>query len=303
MKQKLLIFSVLLLLIGGCTQPKSSESSFYVSILPQKYFVERITDELFEVQVLVEPGASPTTYEPTAKQMVGLSKAQALFTIGVAFEEQLIPKIRGQYKELDIVATDSNVPKRRPESFVELFKPADLNMLTPKANSHNQAHDSFDPHIWLSPDLVKLQLAEITDYFVEHFPQHTELFLNNRDLFYEDLDEVSDLINNIFSTVENKEFLCFHPAWGYFAKQFGLKQIPIEIEGKEPTPQEQHKIIEFVQARGIKIVFVQEQFDKRVAQAIAEQIGGQVVAINPLSENYLENLHEIATKLAGSMRQ
>ena len=304
----LIIVVVLLMFLCGCVQQKSLEDSFYVSILPQKYFVERITGGLFSVKVLVEPGASPATYEPTAKQMVGLSQAQALFTIGVAFEEQLIPKIRGQYKELEIVATDINVPKLRPESFIELFSTTDINMINPKANklaehSHNHSHEGLDPHIWLSPDLVKIQLAEITDYFVAHYPDQKELFINNRDSFYQDLDEASHLISDIFSTVGNKEFLCFHPAWGYFAKQFGLKQIPIEIEGKEPTPQEQHQILKFVEARGIKVIFVQQQFDKRIAQAIAEQIGGKVIPINPLAENYLENLHEIATKLAGSMEQ
>lgn len=304
------VIVVLAIVLTACSKADNLEDTYFVSILPQKYFVERVIGDLYNVEVLVKPGESPATYEPTTKQMIKLSKAKALFTIGVAFEDNLIPKLREQYENLAIIPTDKNVKKMKPANYVQLFEEANLHhdfekedhhQDLEKENDNHHHHENLDPHIWLSPDLVKTQVANITDYFNEAYPDKRNYFSENRDAFIAELDEVTQEINNIFNKVEKKEFLCFHPAWGYFADQFDLKQIPIEIEGKEPTPKEQQRILEFAKEKGIKYIFVQAQFDQRVASSIAKEIGGSVILIDPLAENYLVNLKNIADKLAERM--
>lgn len=303
MKKGLFFLTIIIMLFSACSKDNKLEEKYFVSILPQKYFVERIVGDMFQLEVLVKPGDSPATYELTTKQLIDLSNSKALFTIGVAFEENLIPKLQKQYPQLNVVATDKRVKKHRPSSFIQLFE-EDNNHSS--YHQHHQSdnkhsHEGLDPHIWLSPDLVKIQINDIADYFIQAYPEKASYFIQNRDDFSKDLDEVSLTIDEIFTASKSREFLCFHPAWGYFADQFQLKQIPIEIEGKEPTPKEQQKILEFARAREIKAIFVQTQFDQRIASSIAQQIGGSVISIDPLAEDYLNNIKHIASKLAESM--
>lgn len=301
MKKVVLLMITLGIFFLACQKKNTQIDEYFVSILPQKYFVERIVGDKFKIEVLVKPGDSPATYEPTAKQMIAMSKAKALFTIGVAFEKNIIPKLQEQYPTLNVVASDKGITKHHPASFQELF--ADEHSHHEHTSEHHHDHGEFDPHIWLSPALVKIQVMNITDYFVSTYPQDKNFFLANRDNFLADLEQVSLSIENIFQNTEKREFLCFHPAWGYFADQFGLKQIPIEIEGKEPTPQEQSKIISFAKERDIKFIFVQAQFDQRIASSIANEIGGKVILIDPLAEDYLANIKNIAQKIAESMNK
>lgn len=301
MKKILFLLVLFIVALTACHKESNNDNSYFVSILPQKYLIEKLVGDLYPVKVLVKPGESPATYEPTTKQMIELSKTKALFTIGVAFEDNLIPKLQKQYAGLTIVATEKNVKKHQPAGFTQLFEGEQTSDSQQEDGEEHHHHEGLDPHIWLSPDLVKIQVINIADYFIATYPEQATVFQANQDAFIAELDEVSREIEQIFSGVTNREFLCFHPAWGYFAAQFNLKQIPIEIEGKEPTPREQQKIIEFAKERQIKVIFVQAQFDQRIAASIAEQIGGTVISIDPLAENYLDNLKNIANKLAGSM--
>ncbi len=304
MKNLVLILALLILVLTACQNDKQESDKYYVSILPQKFFVEKIIGDNFDVHVLVKPGESPASYEPTTKQMIDLSKTKALFTIGVPFEKSIIPKLKEQYPNLEILATDKGITKHKPESFLELMEDShshhDHN--TEEATSHHH-HEGLDPHIWLSPSLVQLQVRNIADYFINSYPQDADFYQENRDTFIKELDEVSQEIKAIFAESENRDFLCFHPAWGYFADEFNLKQIPIEIEGKEPTPQEQKKIIDFAKHKGIKFIFVQAQFDQNIAKSIADEIEGSVILIDPLAQDYLSNLKNIARKIAESMEQ
>jgi len=301
MRKLVFLIALISLVIVACNNKPRDTKKYFVSILPQKYFVERVVGDMFEINVLVKPGESPATYEPTAKQMIGLSKTKALFTIGVAFEENIIPNLNQQYPDLKIINTDKNIAKHRPSPFEELFEEKEDHHQHKSDNEGHHHHDGYDPHIWLSPELVKVQVNNIADYFISAYPEQTNTFENNRDTFLADLDEVSFEIKKIFANVTNREFLCFHPAWGYFADEFDLRQIPIEIEGKEPTPREQKKIIEYAKDREIKFIFVQAQFDQRIAASVANEIGGSVINIDPLAEDYLSNLKHIANKLAESM--
>lgn len=278
------------LCIGGCkpeTLNNNKKTKVFVSILPQKYFVERVGGENIEIEVMVKPGSSPATYEPTLKQIIALKKTDIFFRIGVPFENSWIEKIQEINPNMKIIDTRENIILRE----IDKFEKEDKD----KEKDFNHSHfEVKDPHIWLSPRLVITQTKTIEKALSKIKPEKKEFFQRNSKKFQEELLQLEIEIKNYFQKIKSKEFLVFHPSWGYFADNFGLKQYSIEIEGKEPSVNELLKIIEQVKAKKIKTIFVQKQFSKAKAKSIAEQIGGIVIEIDPLAENYLENLKNIA---------
>ncbi|OQY39051.1 MAG: hypothetical protein B6226_02665 [Candidatus Cloacimonetes bacterium 4572_65] len=298
--KKLLVNIIILAIVflaGGCAKQNNSKDVVFVSILPQKYFVERITGDDFDLQVMVVPGAEPATYEPTTRQVVKLGEAEVFFTIGVPFEKSFIPKVKQQLKELKFVATDQGIEKLHSPTFDDIFKDS-----SHEGNHEEHHHEGADPHIWLAPNLVIKQSRTITDYFVKNYPDRADYYEKNYSAFKEELAVISKSSRARFKEIPNNEFLCFHPSWGYFAQEFELTQIPIELEGKEPTPQEQQAIIKYVKQKNIKVIFVQKQFNRRIADSIAEQIGGVVVSLDPLAEDYLQNIEEITSIMLENMK-
>ena len=269
----------------------------FVSILPQAYFVERVAGEHVQIEVLVLPGQSPATYEPTAQQMARLERATALFTIGVPFESAFVTKIGRMLPELEIVDTRRGIALRR--------------MATPHHHDGHEdeaahAHDEgaaarLDPHTWLSPRLVKIQAATIRDTLKRLLPVHAAAFDRNHDAFAADLDRLDATLAETMRPLARREMLVFHPSFGYFADAYGLRQVAIEYEGKEPGPRALEGIIARAKAGGIKVVFVQKQFSTRSARAIAEAIGGAVVPIDPLARDYLTNLTELAATVKAGL--
>ena len=263
-----------------------------VSILPQKYFVERIAGPLAEASVMVLPGASPHTYEPKANQMRALAATRIYFAIGVPFERAWLPKITGLYPNLTMVNTDSGIPKRRIESHSHAEKAHG-----PKGGAHGKEnHEVMDPHIWLSPPLVKVQARTMAMAFASADPQNRDRYEANLKVFEGDLDSLDEELRRRFEARDTaKQFLVFHPSWGYFADAYGLEQIPMEIRGKEPSAKELAEIIQHARLHGIRTLFVQPQFNQKSARTVAREIGGQVIVADPLREDWMSNLREVAS--------
>jgi zinc transport system substrate-binding protein len=158
-----------------------------------------------------------------------------------------------------------------------------------------------DPHVWTSPILVKSMASRIRDALVKLDPTHAGVYEHNYSQFASDLDRLDAEIRARLSPYTGRAFLVFHAAWGYFADAYSLRQIPIEAEGKELGPRALARVIDEARAKGIKVVFVQPQFSRRSAELIAEQIGGHVVAVDPLAENYIENMRRVAASFAAAM--
>ena len=295
------IISVILSLIFflSCNNQQSNQSkkSIFVSIVPQKYFVERIAGEKFKVNVMVMPGHNPATFEPTPKQMVELKNAHLYFKIGVPFEKAWIKKIAESNPEMKIVDTRKGIELREMDSYNALFERMKREIHNEIELKEKQQDKIKDPHIWLSLELVKTQAETICDALVEFDENNKVIYRENLKKFKADLDRVHEEIRTTFEQLKKKEFLVFHPAWGYFADEFGLKQIPVEIEGKTPTAKELTRIIDFANDKNIKVIFVQSQFSTIEAEAIAEAIDGKVIQIDPLTEDYLENLKQIANEM------
>jgi zinc transport system substrate-binding protein len=261
----------------------TGEISAFVSILPQAYFVERIGGKYVDVTVLVGPGQSPATYEPTPKQMARLGRSQLYFRIGTPFERGFIDKISRTFTNLTIIDTRKGVTLR-------YFK-------------QSQGLEVPDPHIWLDPKRVKIQAETISKALKETDPAHADEFEKNLKAFQADLDRVDMKIAGILAPLKGGKIYVFHPAFGYFAESYGLTQVAVEIEGKEPSPKQLSRLINMAKKEEVRVIFVQPQYATKEARTVARAIGGVVVPINPLPWDYLKNLEDMANIIEKGLRR
>ncbi|HEY8392819.1 MAG TPA: zinc ABC transporter substrate-binding protein [Capillibacterium sp.] len=267
----------------------------FVSILPQKYFVERIGGDLVSVQVMVGPGHNPETYEPLPQQMEALAKSHLFFRIGVPFESAWLDKLEALNRELIIVDTREGIPLREMETF-HFHGETDGT-----AAGHDWHGEGMkDPHIWLDPVYVKIQAATISRALAAYDPAHRDFYEANLKAFQADLDALDRELAAAFRRLTVKKLMVFHPAWGYLTDRYGLEQIPLEVEGKEPGPRELARWVDFAKAEGIRVIFVQSQFNTAAAETVARAVGGQVVFLDPLAEDYLANMRRIAQAIQRS---
>jgi zinc transport system substrate-binding protein len=286
----------------------------FVSIVPQIYFVQQIGKELVEVQPMVLPGASPATYEPKPQQMADISKTKIYFAIGVPFENAWLGKIAAANPDMRVVHTEHDIEKRAMKAHHHHDEEAEghhegehheAEHDHEKAEHHGEDHHEqagLDPHIWLSPPLVKIQARNILDALQEADPAHGSVYEANFKEFAARIDQLDTDLKNTFAGKEGLQFMVFHPAWGYFAHAYGLKQVPIEIEGKDPKPAQLKELIQHARENGVKVVFVQPQFSTKSAELIAREIGGQVAFANPLAEDWMANLRNVADKFQKALK-
>ena len=275
----------------------------FVSIVPQKYFVQQIVQDLVDVRVMVQPGASPATYEPKPGQMVDLSKSKAYFAIGVPFENAWLKKIAAANPKMKVVHTDQGIRKIPMAARLIPGKAAEHSGEGQRREEDHHGHSGLDPHIWLSPTLVKTQTRIILTVLQEIDPSHRSIYESNYNQFVASIDALDAQLKTIFAHSAGQRFMVFHPAWGYFADAYGLEQIPIEIDGKNPKPAQLKATIELAREKGIQIIFVQPQFSKKSAELIAREIGGQVAVADPLAEDWPANLRDMAGKFKAALRE
>ncbi|MBU4261871.1 MAG: zinc ABC transporter substrate-binding protein [Proteobacteria bacterium] len=254
----------------------------FVSILPQAFFVEKIGGDRVEVEVLVQPGQNPHTYAPTPRQMTRLAEARVYFRIGVVFENAFIPKIKNSLPHLLIVDTRQGI---------------ELEKMTGHEEDHRDHGEELDPHIWLDPLLVKKQAKIIKDTLVQLDPAGQSLYEKNFTAFSADLDALHARLTKALAPLRGKSFFVFHPAFGYFAKAYGLKQIAVETGGNSPSARHLAGLIESAQKNGVRVLFVQPQFSQKSAETVARAINGAVVALDPLARDYFTNMTSIAQAL------
>lgn len=260
----------------------------FVSILPQKYFVERIGGQRVAVSVMVGPGQSPATYEPTPNQLSRLGQARAYFRIGVEFEDVWMKRIAAINPGMRVIDLRHGIAVRQVDQ--PLGAPA-------------TSGGAADPHVWTSPLLVKIMAATIRDTLSELDPADQVEYGANYQMFARDLDRLDHDIRTMLVGVHRRNFMVFHPAWGYFADTYGLKQIPIETGGKEPGARSLAQVIETGRRERVKVIFVQAQFSRRMAGTIAQALGARVVAVDPLAEDYLDNMRRVAAQFAEAMQR
>ncbi len=283
---------------GDNAAQSSRRLRVFVSIPPQKYFLERIGGEHVDVSVLVPPGQSPHTYEPTSKQMVDLSAARAYFRIGLPFEERVVRKLGAVLEHLNILDTNEGIQLR---SMRNVTDHADHSHHGHGEGCHH-GEDELDPHVWMNPRLVKLQARTICRELSRLAPACREAFEGNLRSFETDLDRVDAKIAAALAPLRGRAFYVFHPSFGYFAEAYGLRQVAVEASGKEPTAKQLGALIAQAREDGVRLIFVQPQFATSSAEAIAEHIGGAVIPMDPLAEGYIDNLLDVAGKIEAALR-
>ena len=280
----------------------------HVSILPQKYFVERIGKDRVRVDVLVKPGKSPATYSPSPDQIKKLTSSDVYFRIGVSFETGLLHKIKS-ISTGRIVDTRQGIKLREmkedylnKDSFNPVSESADDEIDSHKGHKH-QGHSGKDPHIWMSPRLVKKQARTIFTALSRLDPDGSKEYKTNYDLFIRDLDDLDQRLKTSFIHLKNKDLFVFHPSFGYFTDAYGLRQIAVETMGKSPKGKTLSNFIKLAKKNNVKFIFAQPQFDRNAARKIASAISGSVLVIDPLAYNYMANMENIAETLFKALNE
>ena len=284
MRKTITFFLLMVLSAMGFSQPLQVA----VSIDPQRFLVERIGGDTIKVVTIVPAGKNPHSYEPTPSQMKELSRSVVWFSIRIEFEQAIMPKIKSLYPHIRIVDTSIGI-KRRIMREEELDK-----------HDHDHDHDEVgaeDTHIWMSVRLMKNQADVVYKTLVEINPSQKALYKKNYENLLKELNILDKELSRKLAPYKGKEFFIYHPVLGYFADDYGLRQISIEIKGKEPSPSQLAKVINLARKHKVKIIFVQEGFSKKSAETVAKAIGGKVVEINPLTSDYLNMMRKIGDML------
>lgn len=302
MKSKLLIIGIVLLMMVGCTANGKEEVGptensevikVAVSIPPQKAFVEAVAGDKVEVTTMIPPGSSPANYQPSAKEMQGLSDATIYYAIGVPAEVSFIrPRLEDFNKELVTVDLFERVEETYP---ARTFAEEEEEESEEGHDEHH--HEGEDPHIWLSPKRVQLMIDAIAESLSEKDPDNEEFYIANADSYKEKLVALDKEMKD--KLVEGTPFIVYHPSMGYLADDYGLEMVAVEASGKEATAKGLEEVIEFAKTKGVDVIFYQKEFSAKQAKIIAEEINGRVVELNILSEDYIENMRLITNQLAG----
>jgi zinc transport system substrate-binding protein len=277
--------------LAGCrsnlvSPPTPEKLQVVVSIAPQQYFVERIGNGYVKVNVLVPPGSEPHTFEMKPEQLKAIAQAQVYFRIRIDFEKAWLDKIQGANPKMRIVDTTQGI-----------------QLLPVETRSPEKSTEHLDPHIWLSPKLVKIQAQTIYGALATLDPKHQAAYQANLKRFLADLDALDAEIRQSLKGVKNAKIVVYHPSWGYFARDYGLQQIPIEVGGQEPSAAELAAIMEEAKQAGVKVIFTEPQFSQQSAQTIAREIGAEVMPVDPLSPDWLNNLRNIVKTFNKTLQQ
>jgi zinc transport system substrate-binding protein len=287
MRNFILLLLIITIALSGCISQTENTAQVRAAttITPLGEFVAAVGGERVNVSVLVPPGAEPHTYEPSPSQIRQVADADIYFKNGVGLESWM-DNIIGVNPQMLVVDTSRNVSLIADE----------------EGAANTEGIGAMDMHIWLSPRRAMIQVQNICDGLIAVDPDGKDYYINNRDDYIAKLKELDAYLNSTFARTEKKKFVVLHPAWIYFASDYGLEQIAIEVEEKEPGPRYLAEVVDTARANNITTVFVEPQYNPKLAEVIAKEIGGNVVPIDGLAPNYIDNLKSVGDKIAESLR-
>ncbi len=249
-----------------------------------KFVVERLAAEELEVEVLLPPGASPHTYEPTPRQMAALDRARIYFEIGVPFEEALLGRISSVIEDLRVVDCR-----------------AGIDLVPMEGDSDHHGPGALDPHIWLDPVRMATVAETIAGALTDIVPSRKTEIERNLLALELAIETTDSRVAAILDRLSGRTMVVFHPAYGYFARRYGLHQVAVEVEGKAPSARQLATTVDALGKQSVPAIFVQPQFSRTAADRVAAALGCQVVELDPLAENYLGNLEEIARRIVAAL--
>ena len=289
MKRIVLILSFALVVASCATGTGEGEKQVItVSILPQKTFVEKIAGDDFDIQVLVPQGASPESYTLLPSQLKKISGSLVWFRLGyIGFELSWREKVEQLNRNMEVV---------------DLSEGLDLIVGEEVQHGDHVHLDGVDPHIWLSPRLVKQMAGRMTEGLARLNPEKSTEYQTNYQKFVKEIDLLDVQLRNSLKEYQGRSFITFHPSLSYYARDYGLVQYPLESGGKEPTAQHMAKTIELARRENIKVIYIQSEFDREHARVFAEEIKGKVVDVWPLNPAWEENLVEMTNLMIENFR-
>jgi zinc transport system substrate-binding protein len=269
---------------NGCKM-KSVEKTpevISVSILPQKFFIDQLTGGSVKVNVMIPPGAGPATYSPTAQQLQSMSQSRLYVSMGhLGYEQTWLKRLTELSPDMVILNLSDS-----------------LNLITSSEEHNDHTHNNgIDPHIWMSPKVVAIFMPRLKTALLHNFPLLTDTIEKNYALFMTKLNNLSQKTDTLVSLLPQKKFLIFHPALTYLARDYGLIQISIEQDGKEPSPAFLAGLIQKAKHEKIPVIFIQKEYDIRNAQLIGREANVQIEQINPMAYNWLEEMKHITGSL------
>jgi zinc transport system substrate-binding protein len=278
---------VLLYLLCACLACRPAverERNVSVSILPQRYLVERVAGDFVKVNVMVPPGANPASCDLTPGQLKHLHNSSVYFAVG--------------YLPFEVTHL---YPLLEERDDIRLVSHSEGETLLDGTCSHDHGH-LVDPHIWMSPPRARRMAATVARVLGEKFPDRREFFARNLEQLNAEIDSIDREARRVTGEKRNKTFLIYHPALTYFAADYGMQQVAIEHEGKEPSPAHLKSVIDTCRTWGIKTVFIQGQFDVQNARAVAREIDGQVIAIDPLNPDWKAEMRSLLAIIDSQMK-
>lgn len=283
MKNSIYVLIISLVLFScGSKKPaetKSTKPVITVSILPQKTFVEKITGNDFNVNVLIPPGNSPAAYTLLPSQLKDIANSAVWFRIGyIGFEYSWKEKIQQANTKMQVV---------------DLSEGLDLIASSLEQHGDHVHMEGVDPHIWLSPVLVKQMSKKILDVVSTINPEKAADYKANYLSFVKEIDQLNIKIKNSLANYQGKKIIVFHPSLSYYARDYGLEQYSLESGGKEPTPQHLAKVVDLAKKENLKVIYIQSEFDREHARVFAEEIDGEIIQVRPLDPAWADNLLEM----------
>ena len=282
MKKLIYILTLFILSACGNTTQKSEKPILTVTLEPLRYFTEAIAGDNYEVVSMVPKGSSPESYDPTPQQLVNLSKSQAYFRIGyIGFEQAWMKKLEANCPNMKVYDTSK-----------------DIDLIRDKGHWHgDHFHEGgVEPHVWNSTQNALIIADNIYQALCELDSTHQEDYQKRLDVLKQTIRQTDANIRTLLENADST-FLIYHPALSYFARDYGLKQVSIEEGGKEPSPAQLKALIETCRNENVHTIFVQQEFDQRNAQLIANELGVNIVSINPLSYDWAKEMIRIAEAL------
>ena len=259
-----------------------------MTIEPQRYFAEKIAGDKFKINCVVPAGQSPETYDPTPQQMVQVGKSQGYLRIGsIGFEQAWMDNIRNNNPGLKVF---------------DLSEGIDLLKSPEEEEEHDHHHHhhpgGVDPHTWSSISGAKVIAKNTLDAFVSLDPENKEYYQANYEQLTKEIGETEKTVSGLLHSLDNKTFIIYHPALTYLANEYGLTQLCIEMDGKEPSPAQLKELVETAREHNAKVVFIQREFDQKNAELIAKETGCRLIPINPLDYDWGKEMIHIAKSLA-----
>ncbi len=291
--------------LSACSAPpRAAESTgppriqVAVSVPPQAYFVDRIGGGRVSTQVMIPPGASETSYSPSPRQLVSLARARLYVKVGhpaFLFEANEIDPVLAEHPEIRVVDMSAGIEpilegeaEGRPES--PGFFGSDPGERDPREVHGEHVHVGGDPHVWVAPATVRIAARNVALALEAIDPGHAGEFRRNLAAFLAQVDRLDRQIRTALAGGASRRFMVYHPAWGYFAREYGLEQVAIEVGGREPSAGRLIEMIDRGRRDGIHAVFVQRGFAAKPAEVIAEALGGEVVVVDPMAYDWLASM-------------